>query len=211
MPLIRKPQTAGLVQPDAPAKSQGELAKTLREGSIDERWNAARAAAGAADGLTLLRDALSGESHPRVREAIFTGLARIGTVGSAEAVVPFLRSDDSNLRTGALDALRAMPAAVAGLIPSLLKDDDADVRLLSCELARHQPAADAGRMLAELLAGEREANVCAAAIEVLAETGGPELLPLLEQCAARFSNDPFLVFAVGAAAQRIGSQAMNRG
>jgi hypothetical protein len=93
----------------------------------------------------------------------------------------------------------------------LLTDPDADVRLLACELVRSQPAAGAGRMLGEVLVREPEANVCAAAVEVLAETGGPELLPLLAQCAARFPDDPFIAFAVTAASERIGSQAMNRG
>jgi hypothetical protein len=101
-----------------------------------------------------------------------------------------------------------MPDAVAAHIPRLLKDDDADVRLLACELVRNQPAA--ATMLGEVLATEREANVCAAAIEVLAEAGGPELLPLLAECAARFPNDPFLAFAVRVASERIGSQVMTR-
>lgn len=187
------------------------LVVALSEGSDDERWNAARAAAEAPDGLVILSEAISRESNPRVREAIFTSLARIRTPQSAEAVLQYLRSDDSNLRTGALDALRAMPDAVAEYIPRLLKDDDVDVRLLACELTRNQPAADAGRMLGEVLATERESNVCAAAIEVLAEAGGPELLPRLAECAARFPNDPFLAFAVKLAGERIGSQALSRG
>jgi HEAT repeat protein len=208
MPLVRKPspQAATVSPPD-----MANLAVTLSEGSDDERWNAARAAAEAPDGLVILSEAISRESDPRVREAIFTSLARIRTPQSAEAVLQYLRSDDSNLRTGAVDALRAMPDAVAEYIPRLLKDDDVDVRLLACELARNQPAADAGRMLGEVLATERESNVCAAAIEVLAEAGGPELLPRLAECAARFPNDPFLAFAVKLAGERIGSQALPRG
>ena len=208
MPLVRKasPQAATVSPPN-----MANLAVTLSEGSDEERWNAARAAAEAPDGLVILSEAISRESNPRVREAIFTSLARIGTPQSAEAVLQYLRSDDSNLRTGALDALRAMPDAVAAYIPRLLKDDDVDVRLLACELVRNQPAADAGRMLGEVLATERESNVCAAAIEVLAEAGGPELLPRLAECAARFPNDPFLAFAVKLAGERIGSQALPRG
>jgi HEAT repeat protein len=208
MPLVRKPSPqAATVSPP----NMANLAVALSEGSDDERWNAARAAAEAPDGLVILSEAISRESNPRVREAIFTSLARIHTPQSAEAVLQYLRSDDSNLRTGALDALRAMPDAVAEYIPRLLKDDDVDVRLLACELARNQPAADAGRMLGEVLATERESNVCAAAIEVLAEAGGPELLPRLAECAARFPSDPFLAFAVKLAGERIGSQALSRG
>jgi HEAT repeat protein len=159
----------------------------------------------------ILKDALSREPAPRIREAIFTSLARIRTPESAEAVLPFLASDDASMRAGALDALRAMPAATAVHLARVLSDKDPDVRLLACELARNQPAKDASRLLGNLLATESQANVCAAAVEVVAEVGGPELLPVLAECAARFPDDPFLAFAVQVASERIGSQAPNRG
>jgi HEAT repeat protein len=124
--------------------------------------------------------------------------------------LPYLSSDDASLRTGALDALRAMPDATAPHIQKLLGDVDADVRLLACELVRNQPSGDATRLLSAILATERQANVCAAAVEVLAEVGGPELLPLLAECAARFPDDPFLGFAIQIASERIGSQASTR-
>ena len=102
MPLVRKPssQTPAAAAPPA-----------LGEGTREQRWSAARAAAERPDGLALLAEALSRESDPRVREAIFTGLARMATPESAAVVTPYLRSDDANLRTGAVDALRAMPTS----------------------------------------------------------------------------------------------------
>jgi len=188
-----------------------KLAAALSGGTVDERWAAARSAGELGDGLPLLKQALPREADPRVREAIFTSLARIRTPESAEALLPCLGSDDASLRAAALDALRAMPDAAAPHIPRLLTDDDADVRLLACELARNQPPGDAGRLLSNILATEKQANVCAAAVEVLAEAGGPEQLPLLAQCASRFPDDPFLAFAVQIASERIGSQAASRG
>jgi HEAT repeat protein len=203
MPLVRKPAATAPVAPQDAAA----IAADLMTGSEDARWNAARVAAEAPGGLALLREALSREGQPRVREAIFTALARMHTPESAAVVLDYLRSDDSSLRTGALDALRTMPDVVAALIPALLSDGDADVRLLACELVRSQPAGKVGAMLGPVLATERQPNVCAAAVEVVAEGGGPELLPLLVQCAARFPDDPFLAFAIKAARERIGSQA----
>ncbi len=193
MPLVRKPSAA--VPPTTGA--------SLTRGNSDERWAAARAAAGKPDGVAVLASALSQEGDPRVREAIFTGLARIATAESAAAVVHYLRSDDASLRTGAIDALRAMPQAASLHLPLLLADLDADVRLLSCELARGLPDEDANRLLCQLLEVETEKNVCAAAVEVLAEIGRPEALPSLTRCATRFDGDPFIAFSIKVAIDRI--------
>jgi HEAT repeat protein len=203
MPLVRK-SNPGV--PSAPLVDRDVLAARLASGSDEARWAAARLAYEAPDGLSLLIAALSKETVSRVREAIFTSLARIGTPASAAVAGRALRSDDAAMRTAALYSLRAMPAAAAGQLPQLLIDPDADVRLLACEIARALPAEDASRMLCELLARDASANVCGAAIEVLAETGDSSSLPALAQCAARFSDDPFLAFAIQAASARIGSR-----
>ncbi|MGB6487525.1 MAG: HEAT repeat domain-containing protein, partial [Steroidobacteraceae bacterium] len=143
------------------------------------------------------------ESDGRVREAMFTSLVRIGTRDSIAGMVPMLRSDDAALRTGALDALRSSVIARHELLPQLLKESDVDVRILSCELARGLPSEEASRSLCALLVREAEINVCAAAVEVLAEVGNDTALPALTQCAQRFSQVPFLVFAIKLATDRI--------
>jgi HEAT repeat protein len=159
-----------------------------------------------ADALPLLTEALAKEHVPRVREAIFTALAKIGSPDSAAVALPYIRSDDAALRTAALDALRAMPAAAAKHLPRLLQDSDADVRLLACEIARALPDEGASQLLADLIERESNPNVCAAAIDVLAETGDAASLPILRRCAARFPDDPFLAFAIKVAHDRIGSR-----
>ena len=207
MPLIRGKSptpTSALPDPDG-------IVRSISYGTDDERWAAARAAADLPSGVEMLSNALATETTPRVREAIFTGLARVGTSASAAVVVPYVGSDDPDIRTGALDALRRMPEAAAPHLPGLLGDRDADVRLLACELLRNQPPGTANDLLIALLASEPEANVCAAAIEVLAEIGDTSALPSLVKCAARFPDDPFLGFAIRMARDRIGSQASSRG
>ena len=201
MPLVRKPTSTA----EPRALDERKPAELLATGSDEERWLAARSAAAIPDGASLLAHALSVERVPRVREAMFTALAKIATTESASAALPFLRSDDAALRTQALDALRAMPAAAAEHLSQLLQDSDPDVRLLACEIARALPAGDASRVLGELVEREANSNVCSAAIEVLAETGDLASLPILARCAARFPDDPFLTFAVKAASGRIGS------
>ena len=199
MPLVRKPtQPAGHSKPGA-----AEVLTGLGSTDPEVRWTAARAAAGLPDSAAALAAALPQETDSHVREAMFTSLARIGTRDSVASMLPMLRSDDAALRTGALDALRSSVIATQQLLPQLLNDPDVDVRILSCELARGLPSEDASRSLCALLAHEAEINVCAAAIEVLAEVGNCAALPTLEQCAQRFSQVPFLTFAIKLATDRI--------
>jgi len=195
MPLVRRPSPP-VEATDAPA--------SLTEGTSDQRWAAVRAAAERPGGVAKLAAALPKENDPRVREAIFTALARAATAESAEAVIGYLRSDDASLRTAATDALRAMPAATRPYLAGLLGDADSDVRLLSCELARGLPEDEANRLLGDLLRHETEKNVAAAAVEVLAEIGRPAILPALAVCAERFAGYGFLLFSIKVAADRIG-------
>ena len=199
MPLIRK-------DAQSVATSSLDLAKVvtaLANGTEDERWAAARAAPDVRGGVKALGEALLRERNPRVREALFTSLTRVSTAESVELLLPLLRSDDAHLRTGALDALRAMKSVVRAYVPQLLHDVDADVRLLACELARDLPNGESARLLCDVLESELEANVCASAVEVLAEVGGPEALPVLARCEARFRGTSFLEFAIKITADRI--------
>jgi HEAT repeat protein len=162
-----------------------------------------RAIGGSPSEVETLADFLRREDDPTVREAIFTSLARTASPESVAVVLPYLRSDDATRRTEALDALRAMPGAVAPQMGALLQDPDPDVRLLACEIARDLPADEATVLLSALLDRELEVNVCASAVEVLAEAGEPEALPALTRAAARFQGEAFLSFAIKAAADRI--------
>lgn len=206
MPLIRKP--AGASAPP-PALNADEVLKMLVGGTDDERWTAARNASGVTGGTEGLGKALIRESNVRVREAMFTSLARIGTAQSIEVILTFLRSEDAHVRTEALDALESAGSAAWPYLPVLLKDDDADVRILGCELARSMPAREASPLVCTLIESEPEANVCASAVEVLAEIGGAEALPALERCRERFRESDFLAFSIKFAADRIRGQSQD--
>ena len=206
MPLIRKSTDAA----PAEAQAQYDPFAALKTGSVEERWTAARTLAAQPGGVAALREALAAESNARVRGAIFTSLARAGGAEGFQAILPHLRSDDAALRTAALDALRAMPDAARNQLPVVLADPDADVRLLACEIVRGLSPSDATALLCPLLERETEINVCAAAVEVLAEIGEPAALEPLARCAARFETEPFLVFSIKVASERIGSPTSKR-
>ena len=204
MPLVRNPP--GPPPAPAPGPDRTAALRSLAAGTDEERWSAARAAAEFPDSVAALDAALAHETTPRVREAIFTSLVRIATPQSVEAVLGYLRSDDAHARTEACDALAAMKDAAWPRLETLLRDDDPDVRVLVCGLVRNMPSESAVPLFCDLLDSEPEPNVCAAAVDALAEIGGPEALPVLERCEERFRATPFLAFAIKIAADRIRAQ-----
>jgi HEAT repeat protein len=202
MPLVRPGAAAPPAVTPAPADPAGHIA-ALASAQPESRWSAARALAGRAEAVPALAAALSGEKIPRVREAIMTALMRVGDAASVQALLPCLRSDDAAERAAAIDALQALPEAISPFMTTLLSDGDSDVRVLATELARNMPADAATQLLADLIEHERHPNVCAAAVEVLAEVGTQDALPALRKCAERFSGTAFLPFAVTVAIKRI--------
>ena len=123
--------------------------------------------------------------------------------GQCQGVAALLRSQDAGLRAATIEALQSLPNAISPYVDQLLEDSDSDVRLLATELVRNMPAENATQALCRLLEREQHANVCAAAIELLAEVGTRDAVPALRSCAERFAGVPFVAFAASTAIARI--------
>lgn len=119
------------------------------------------------------------------------------------ALLPLLRDGTPVQRNAALEALAVMPEHVAPHVAALLRDPDSDVRIFTANLLSVLPHPKAAAWLVEALA-DPHANVCAAAVDGLAEIGDARALPVLAALPARFPDDSFLAFAVQLASQRIG-------
>jgi HEAT repeat protein len=202
MPLIRKPHVGS----ESPPPAAAAVLEALANGTEDERWSAARAAAELPDSVAALGRALARETSPRVSEALFTALARIATPPCVEVVLPYLHSDDARARTGAFDALAAMREVAWPHVTALLRDPDRYIRILACDLVRNMPSEQAVPLYCDVLDSELEPNVCATAVDALAEIGGAAALPALARCAERFRATPFLAFSIAVATDRIRSQ-----
>src|ERR1700722_18956233 len=145
MPLVRGAKGSSTRGATPPTSA------VLDSPDAESRWAAARALAGQPDAVPELAAALRRETVPRVREAILTSLIRTGDTASAEAIVPCLRSQDAGLRAAAIEALQALPSALAPILDRLFNDPESDVRLLATELARNMKASDATRLLCGLI------------------------------------------------------------
>jgi len=203
MPFVKRDPTAAPAGGLASADDLALHSAALGSPDAEARWRAARALGGRADAVPALAAALRAERIPRIREALMTALMRVGDEASVAALLPDLRAQDAGQRAAAIETLQALPEAIAPFMAALLADGDSDVRILATELARNMPAADATRVLCGLLEREPHPNVCAAAIEVLAEVGTHEAIAPLQSCAKRFAGTAFLPFAASAAIARI--------
>jgi HEAT repeat protein len=203
MPFIKRGapnQTEGATTTDVAHQLAG-----LRDRDPEVRWTTARKIGGVADAVPALAAALKTEPNPRVREALMTALMRVGDKASVQALLPYLRAQDAAQRSAAIETLQVLPEAVSPFMATLLGDADPDVRILATELVRNMPAEQATRILNALLEHELQPNVCAAAIDVLAEVGTRDALPALRACAERFRDTPFLPFAIATTIARIAS------
>jgi len=197
MALIRK-------HPGAPAPAAAEDPLVALEGATAaERREAAHRLAGDPSAVGPLADRLDREADRSVREAILLALGRIGTAEAADSLFALLGSEDVWLRNAAIETLAEMDAAVIGALDGALSDPDSDRRIFAVNVLvslRHPAAADYAR---RALAEDAHVNVVAAAIDVLAEIGTPEMIPEIEAAAERFPDAPFLRFAARAARRRI--------
>jgi HEAT repeat protein len=203
MPFVKREVSGPATEDGQGMQPLASPIAALRSPDAETRWSAARALGGRAKAVPALADALSREQVPHVQEAIITALMRIGDEASVMALLPYLRSQDPSQRSAVIDALQALPGVILPFMASLLGDPDSDVRILATDLTRTLPEGDTTRLLCELLEREQHANVCAAAVDVLADVGTREALPALRTCAERFAGTPFLPFAVSVAIARI--------
>jgi hypothetical protein len=191
-----------VIDREHPRDADGLLAQLQRGDAEQRRW-AARDLAAHPHTSAMLGARLLSEPERTVRQALFTSLTAHAGAAAAEALLPLLRSEDAELRNSAIEALSAMPAAVAPRIDALLKDADADVRIFTVNLLGELRHPQVRPWLLGALRHDAAVNVVAAAIEVLAEVGEPGDEPALRAVAARFADDAFIAFAADMAATRV--------
>lgn len=194
-------------EPAASPESEESYTAQLASPDAGIRRRAARALAGDPAAAIALSECLATETETSVRNALFGSLVAIGGPDAAGLVAPYVRSENAAIRGGALEALKHFHEAAVAAVDELLSDPDPDLRLLAIEVTRAWPSERASARLRRIFEQEPHVNVCAAAVDVAAEVGAPELLPALAALRERFSDEMFLLFAVDVACARIGNAA----
>lgn len=170
------------------------------------RRAAARGLAAYPEAAMAACDRLEVEASPSVQAVLFTTLIHLQSPEVAGRLAALLRSDDAPLRNAAIEALQEMPDAVAPHFQNLLSDGDSDVRIFAVNILGALRHAQAAEWLAGVVRTDQHVNVCAAAVDALAEIGGPEAVEDLEALRRRFQGNAFMEFAIDAALRRIRGQ-----
>ena len=205
MPLIRAGEPPAF-KAEAPPAGSDQLVAALHQGMPAERRAAARGLASYPEAVADLAVHLGNEPDASVRDAILTALIALRTPAAAAGLLPYLRSEDAALRNEAIEALQAMPEAVAPYIEKMLSDRNSDVRILMINVLAALPHPLVPRWLEQVVRADQHVNVCAAAIDALAEAGDAATEPALAAVAARFPDEPFIAYAAGIAMRRIAGQ-----
>lgn len=148
-------------------------------------------------------DRLEVETSPSVLAVLFNTLIHLQSPAVAGRLAALLRSEDASLRNAAIEALQEMPDAVAPHFQELLSDKDSDVRIFAVNILGALRHARATEWLAGVVRNDQHVNVCAAAVDGLAEVGGQDAVKDLEDLRRRFQGNTFMEFAIDAAIRRI--------
>jgi HEAT repeat protein len=175
----------------------------LASANAATRRQAARALSAMPNAVTVLCSHLADEPHLSVRSIILTGLIVHKSQAVVAALLPLLSSEDANLRNGAIEALQQMPDEVAPRVDSMLGDPDSDVRIFAINVLAALPHPMVPKWLRHVVTTDPHVNVCAEALDALAEVGEPDVIPALETLADRFPDVAFIQFSVDAAVRRI--------
>ncbi len=206
MALVKPNVQQALPEPQAPPRDLAALLADLAADQPAVRRVAVRGLAEHPEAVIDLCDRLEVETSPSVRAVLFTTLIQLQSPGVAARLADLLRSDDVPLRNAAIEALQEMPDAIAPHLEQLLADDDSDVRIFTVNILATLRHARASEWLLGVMRADPHINVCAAALDGLAEVGGPDALPDLEDLRHRFAGNGFMEFAIDAATRRIRGQ-----
>lgn len=201
MPLVK---SAAPENRNSPLPHAEAVLHALNALDSELRLRAARAAAQFPECASALCARLALEPDRAVRAALLTALIKLQTPVIARDLSDYLHSEDAALRNEVISALQQMPQSVMHLMPLLLQHPDPDIRIFALNILGGLRDPQARDCILEVIAHDPHMNVCATALDALAEIGTPHMIPALQDLARRFDNE-FIQFAVDVAIRRIGA------
>ncbi|MBT80714.1 MAG: PBS lyase [Alteromonadaceae bacterium] len=145
---------------------------------------------------TALLEQIDIEHEPTVLEALFSAVEGMCDEEMAGALLEKLKSEDAQVRNGAIELLQSQPVLFAAHVNELLCDEDSDVRIFAVDVIGAIRHPDAATWLHNVVLNDNNINVVGTAVDKLSEIGDSGTLEVLEKVSARFPGEAYIQFAI---------------
>jgi hypothetical protein len=152
-----------------------------------------------------LLDEWRGEQDVNKCEALIAAIAASQDAARTDALMRIVEEGDAASRNFAILSWQGLPAHEVLRGASLLESAHADARVLALSVLQAAPGRDVEPLLIGLLSTEADVNVCAAAVELVAECGTRAASPALLAARERFAGNEFVAFAIDQALRQTGA------
>lgn len=203
MALKKVGESTLIVKPDHDSEDLDMLKAGLSSEDSELRRMAARDLMFFPDAVEALGQRLDVENNPGVLDSILNSLAFLGSPMAVEMILPCLRSSDVFKRNQAIEVLKTLPDVLAPFIEDLLQDPDPDVRIFTVNVLESLRHPKVVGWLTDVIQNDPHINVCATALDLLVEVGDESCLSALDEAGVRFQNEPYLVFMIQMAIERV--------
>jgi len=133
--------------------------------------------------------------------------AQLGHMPSREApiekIMELLKLKNAYVRNLGISILQNFGEAIKYYIVKFLIGDDKDLRIFAVNVLGDVNFSESRDMLIELLETEKDINVAMTAVDYMAEIGQMDDIPQLEQIKERFTEEPYVAFAIDRAIECI--------
>lgn len=205
MGLIRKnsaPETP-VSEKRSRTRSCDSLQQQLEDASpVARRW-AARDLLDCPQSVPALVARLAMETDMSVREVVLTTLTRLGNEAAVNGLMACLQSQDAGLRNEAIACMQQLPQEVAPIMQQLLASPQPDLRIFAVNILASLCHPEVESWLIQVISQDEHVNVCAAALDLLAEVGTVRAQAAITQVRSRFADEPYIQFAADLAFMRV--------
>jgi HEAT repeat protein len=207
MPLIKQQASEPITKEERTQQRDcASLVKQLENTDpMVRRW-AGRDLADCQDASAVLVSRLKREDDISVREIILSSLMCLGDEVAVTGLIDCLRSEDTALRNESIEVMKQLPNEVAPIMVNLLQDQDSDVRIFAVNILESLRHPDVEAWLIHVIERDPHVNVCATALDLLVEVGSTSSIQPLRNIKIRFSDEPYIQFAVDLALKRISGE-----
>jgi HEAT repeat protein len=137
---------------------------------------------------------LPNETESSVIEALFDALGHNLTQQDSMHVLAMLKSENVQLRNGAIELMQHSPDHFAANVDTLMREEDVDTRIFCVDIIGAVPHPKALDWLHQIALNDDNENVVGSALDKLAEISDQSTKAIISTIESRFPNHAYIAF-----------------